>query len=258
MSLAWDPVPGATGYRLYYGTASGQYTGSFDAGNSTQAALPNLGDCVDYYVAVKAYTFAGESGQFSNEVSGWGRPAITGPSAPVANQGDQFTLNIMGGNFALGASLRLLASALPTDLQGTPLVRLDSATVISCTQMQALVTVEPLGRGMRAMEVGTFDIDFEVVNPDSTYGTTPALLTINFDSARMDINQSNTETEDRVDGQDLAWMAYAFGAVQGEPLYNPDADLDGSGLVDGSDLAFMVPGFGLCWSGTIWTASACP
>ena len=31
LKLAWDPVSGATGYQLYYGTSTGNYSSSVDA-----------------------------------------------------------------------------------------------------------------------------------------------------------------------------------------------------------------------------------
>jgi hypothetical protein len=37
--LAWDPVANAAGYRLYWGTASRQYTHTNDAGNGTNYTL---------------------------------------------------------------------------------------------------------------------------------------------------------------------------------------------------------------------------
>mgnify|MGYP006961793479 CR=1 FL=1 len=35
LNLAWDGVVGASGYRLAYGTTSGNYSASLDAGNKT-------------------------------------------------------------------------------------------------------------------------------------------------------------------------------------------------------------------------------
>ena len=97
-----------------------------------------------------------------------------------------------------------------------------------------------------------------VTNPDGLRGTGSALLRVGFDVRRADINRSNASTLDRVDGQDLSWLAYAYGAAEGAPTYSPDADLNGDGFVDGEDLALLSPGFGKCWSGTAWTVGACP
>ena len=93
MSVAWDSVPGASGYKLYYGTSSSNYTNVVDIGNTTQATL-TINDCVDYYVAAKAYNSAGESALFSNEVSGWAKPVLNSGGTINAMQGDQFTLEV--------------------------------------------------------------------------------------------------------------------------------------------------------------------
>ncbi len=70
-SLAWDANPvedNVTGYRVYYGTASRDYSGTVDAGlqiAQTVTGLPNA----HVYFAVTAYNAAGLESDFSNEVS---------------------------------------------------------------------------------------------------------------------------------------------------------------------------------------------
>jgi len=119
-----------------------------------------------------------------------------------------------------------------------------------------LVTVEATARGFRAMEVGGFTVGADVQNPDGVFGARSLALEVTYDSARADINRSDLSTQDRVDGQDLTWLAYGHGHLEGEPRYNPDADLDGNGEIDGNDLALLATDFGLCRSGNAWTA--CP
>ena len=94
VDLEWDPVPGATGYKVYYGRAPGQYTQFKDVGNRTTTTMSNLTDCSDYFMAVKAYNPYGESAEFSNEVFGWARPALTG-TAPAVMQGEQVTVDLL-------------------------------------------------------------------------------------------------------------------------------------------------------------------
>ncbi len=79
LKFAWDPVASATGYRLHYGTSSGNYSSSIDAQNNTSVAVPGLTDGARYYFAVKAYNGTTTSG-FSNEVS-----AVVPAPAPVAS-----------------------------------------------------------------------------------------------------------------------------------------------------------------------------
>jgi hypothetical protein len=80
LKLAWDPVANATGYRLHYGTSSGNYPSSIDAQNSTSVVVPGLTDGARYFFAVKAYDATTTSG-FSNEVSGVA-PASSAGSNP--------------------------------------------------------------------------------------------------------------------------------------------------------------------------------
>ena len=258
ISLQWDPVLGATGYRVYYGTSSGQYGNFMTVGNVNVATVTGLADCAEYFLAIKAFNFGGESAEFSEEISGWARPQVDAYGPAIATQGSQFTLDLSGANFDVGATLALDVTPYPVDVAGNPLIRLESVNVLSCNQIQALVTVEPLARGFRAMEVGDLSLNFEIVNPDSVFGLGAAVLEILFNPSRLDINRSDATTTDRVDGKDLVWLAYAHGSVEGQALYNPDADLNGDGWVDGDDLAYLAADFGRCWSGTAWSASACP
>jgi hypothetical protein len=256
--MEWEAVEGASGYRIYYGLSAGNYSNSVDVGNVTDVDLEGFNDCTTYHLAVKAYNAAGESLQFSNEISGWSRPEISAYGPSVIAQGGQVTLNISGSNFRSGAELLYDQADIPVDAEGTPLVRFENISVLSCSQVQALMTVEPTTRGVRAMEIGDFLLDFSIRNPDTIFGSRPVSLEITFESARSDINRSDVTTTDRVDGKDLVWLAYAFGSNEGEPYYNPDADLNGDGLVDGIDLAYLAGSFGMCWNGSSWTTSACP
>ena len=70
VTLAWDPnaEPGIEGYRLSYGTASGQYTTSIDVGNTTSHTVTGLIAGQTYYFVLQAINAAGPS-PYSNEIS---------------------------------------------------------------------------------------------------------------------------------------------------------------------------------------------
>lgn len=256
IGLAWNPVPGATGYRVYYGSRSGDYTSSIDAGATNRADLSNLSDCTTYFVAVKAYGPGGtESARYSDEIVGWAHPEIS-TSPVVAKQGDRKSVTVRGANFDRDATVSVV-SPMPLDLSGAPLVRVEDIEVVSCREILATVTLESATRGVRAAPVGDLDVAFSVTNPDGVVGGGELSLTIDLNPARCDVNRSNETTRDRVDGLDLAWLTYAYGTREGQPRYFPDADLDGSGDVDGVDLAYLAGEFGHCWDGTQWTLEAC-
>ncbi len=70
VTLAWDPNTGPDigGYRVSYGTTSGQYTTSVDVGNTTSYTFTNLLAGSTYYFVLQAYNSAGNS-PYSIEVS---------------------------------------------------------------------------------------------------------------------------------------------------------------------------------------------
>jgi Divergent InlB B-repeat domain len=70
-TLAWDPItdPSVTGYKLYYGPTSGNYTQSIDVGNVTTCIVSNLTSGSTYYFAATVHDAIGNESDFSNEVS---------------------------------------------------------------------------------------------------------------------------------------------------------------------------------------------
>ena len=70
VTLAWDPdsVSDLAGYKIYYGTASGNYQWNVDAGNVTTYTLSDLTIGATYYAAATAYTTSGLESTYSNEV----------------------------------------------------------------------------------------------------------------------------------------------------------------------------------------------
>jgi hypothetical protein len=76
-TLSWDapttnedgtPLADLAGYKIYYGSSSGSYTGSVTAGAVTNYVLTDLTPGA-YYIAVTAYNSSGDESGYSNEVS---------------------------------------------------------------------------------------------------------------------------------------------------------------------------------------------
>ena len=245
IQLAWDPVAGATGYRVYYGTQPGTYTGNMTT-SGTSATVTGLQNCTTYYLAVKAYNAAGESPSFSNELSGWARPEISAAAPGVAMQGSQVTVTVSGANFQSGAIVEMDA----------PRVTVSGVRTVSCTQMQFVATLDPPAPNIRAAQVGRWTVS--VSNPDDVFGQRSQAFEVSIDPSRFNINTTDTATQNRIDGKDTVWIARLFGSQDGGASYDPDSDFDGDGWVDGNDLAYIASNLGRCWSGTNWTAASCP
>ncbi len=254
ISLQWDQVPSADGYRIYYSTTSGEYNPQnyYQVGAVTRATVPGLQDCTMYYLAVKGFNAMGESNEFSEEISGWARPTLDA-TANTVRQGSQVEVEITGSNFMPGADVEV----------DNPNVFVDSVNSSQCSTLIVGLTVEPLSSGVQGAETGSFTLS--VINPDQVYGERDGALQVTLDSARFNFNQSDAATSDRVDGKDLVWLAGVFGVNESSALYDPDYDLNGDGSIDGTDLSYIASNMGGCWTGTNWTATdsgwdinACP
>ena len=70
VSLGWggSASPNIAGYRIHYGTASGAYSTTVDAGSSTNLTVSGLVDGVIYYFAATAYDTANLESDYSSEV----------------------------------------------------------------------------------------------------------------------------------------------------------------------------------------------
>src|SRR5262245_25038065 len=87
VQLAWDaplqadgtPIPNLAGYKLFYGSQSGQYPTMIPVGMVTTYTVTSLSAGQTYYFAAKAYDSNGTESAFSNEVS------VTLPTLPVDN-----------------------------------------------------------------------------------------------------------------------------------------------------------------------------
>jgi hypothetical protein len=77
VTLAWNapttntdgnPLTDLVGYKLHYGTSSGNYTRVIDVGNVETYKIEGL-QSGTYYFAVTAYNTSGNESDYSNEVS---------------------------------------------------------------------------------------------------------------------------------------------------------------------------------------------
>ena len=71
VELAWDPSPSSevSGYKLYYGRSSGNYTSNIDAKYNTGKVVSGLDEGQTYYFAATSYTASNLESEFSEEIS---------------------------------------------------------------------------------------------------------------------------------------------------------------------------------------------
>lgn len=291
-TLSWDPSVGATGYRVYYGESSRDYSASLDVGNTTIVTLDaDLDDCTRWFFAVTAYNSAGES-EYSEEVE-WLTPMAVdsarkdGADLPIV-QGDQFDLWISGVGFQPGAVIEIEhpdwecpAGADPGACQAwldvlRATVTVGSPQIDGCHAARVYVGVEPAASGGMPAMIGNYKVT--VTNTDQTSITNDQVFTVLTNPARFDVNRSTDFTTDRVEGADLVSIkkfleeqdAGICAAVPGtaatpcseqrvSEYYTPDLDFDGDGWIDGNELAGIIAFQGWCWDedAFAWKTSAC-
>jgi hypothetical protein len=93
---SWAPSPDSavTGYKIYYGGSSGNYTNFIVAGNVTNSTISGLAGGTTYYFACTAVNGNGGESGFSTEVS------YTVPPAPITLA----TTMAVGGRFQLAGT----------------------------------------------------------------------------------------------------------------------------------------------------------
>ncbi len=71
VSLAWDPnrEESISGYKIYYGSSSGDYGSSIDVGNRTNYTITGLENGRIYYIAITAYNNIGSESTYSEEIA---------------------------------------------------------------------------------------------------------------------------------------------------------------------------------------------
>jgi chitinase len=134
VQLAWNPSPSpqVTGYQLYYGTGSGQYSVSVDTGTATTAALSGLQVGQKYYFAALAYDAAGYDSPFSNEVS------YTVPAGDTAPPTVSITAPVDGASVPRKSTVTIRVNA--TDTGGVTTVAFYVNGQLTCTDATASYT----------------------------------------------------------------------------------------------------------------------
>lgn len=97
VELTWSPSasPDVVGYNIYYGPASGVYTGEISVGNTTNATISGLLDSTTNYFAAKAINSEGIESAYSIQTSYivpsaaaiFGRPVFSSNGVSITMKG---------------------------------------------------------------------------------------------------------------------------------------------------------------------------
>ena len=113
LNLEWNPSssPGISGYRIYYGSSSGNFTNTITLGNISNGTVPGLTGGIAYYFAVTSVDTNGVESIFSNELN----YQLGLPGAKVTSHrggAGQFQLSVTGATshtYNIQATTNLLA-----------------------------------------------------------------------------------------------------------------------------------------------------
>lgn len=209
VTLAWVPSadPSAVGYNLYYGGASGVYTNTIHAANTTNIMISGLVDGATYYFAATAYDSSGVESPFSNEAT------YTVPFANnVVNSNMPPTLNSLG-NLIINENSGMQTVGLSNITSGTANEN-QTLTVTAASSNPALIP-NPTVSYTSASSTGT--LTFAPVSNAS--GTATISVTVNDGQT-----QNNTITQT---------FTVTVNAVNPPPTLNPISDIyltEGAGV----------------------------
>ncbi len=141
-TLAWDPpvspdgtpFTGVAGYHLHFGTASGTYTQSINAGNVTSYTIGNLAEGTTYYFAVTDYDTAGNESGYSNEVSKtlastYSLTATAGTGGTISPVGSITTSTATNGTYTITSVTAPVSTSLSFSITAKQGYQISNVTV---------------------------------------------------------------------------------------------------------------------------------
>ena len=227
VTLAWDPSPDPdlSGYKLYYGAATGTYTNSIQVGNATTATVSNLTGGVTYYFAATALNSIALESVFSAETSYTTllpvnqQPTLNTLANLTINEGAAAqTVNLSGissGSASEPQTLVVTASSSNTGLIPNPNVTYNSPaasgsisfTPVALASGSATITVTVNDGGdSNNIVTRTFNIAVNSVNQSPTLNAL-SNISINEGSGVQTVNLSGITTGAANESQSLAVTA---------------------------------------------------
>ncbi len=200
VTLQWDANSEAdlAGYKLTYGTVSGAYTETVDAGNATTATAANLNAGTTYYFVVTAYNTEGLDSLPSNEVTYTSSTGNTAPAiSTIASQtiGEDTSTGALA--FTVGDAETAAGSLTVTATSSNPALVPNANIVMGGSGASRTATVTPA-----AQQNGTASISLSVSDGALTT-TSTFLLTVSAvnDAPTISSIASQTVGEDTSPGR---------------------------------------------------------
>jgi hypothetical protein len=230
VTLAWDASsdPSVTGYNLYYGGGSRNYTNTVNTGGATSAGISNLVVGATYYFAATCYNAAGLESDYSAEVAytvpagNTNVPPTLDPILDLVineNAGVQ-TVNLTGitpGSGSGVGNLTITASSSNPGLIPTPSVAYTSPNSTGSLSFapalfgfgaaSIIVTVNNGGVSNNSVS-RSFTVTVNAVNQPPTLNPIPN-LTINENAGQQSVNLSGISSGAPNEIQTLAISAFS-------------------------------------------------
>lgn len=183
VTLEWDPNTEAdlAGYKIHYGTTSGQYVQHVDVGNVTHYTITGLSDGV-YYFAATAYNTSGIESAYSNEISteivtnpctytispqsaqfgpsgGTGSVEVTAPSGCAWTAADAPPLTVSSGRSGSGSGTVTYVLPANTSANAITVTSLVAGQIFTVQQSASAFTViAAAGEGGSISPAGTVTV----------------------------------------------------------------------------------------------------
>jgi len=200
--MTWNPSPdpSVTGYNIYYGTASHDYTSMIPVGNVAGTVIDNLSENTTYFFAAKAHDAAGNESEFSNEATYSSQVVKINASQnlllqtmPAALTDDQVTFSLASGapdgvsiNSTNGALSWNTCQANANTTNSISVIITDLTNPSASTQINLLVQVSDyLGLTLASVPVQAGQGASLPVTLSASDGVTDVTFTMNWSGDRL-------------------------------------------------------------------------
>jgi hypothetical protein len=227
VTVAWNAVSGAAGYRVYQGGTSRVYTNFTDVGSATQKAVSGLAAGKTYYFAATAYNSMGIESDYSSEIA-YTIPASATPVITLTSPTNSAT-------YSAPATIHLAANVVPNGHTITKVQFLSNGILANEVTVAPFVTdLGNVNAGVysysaRMVYDGGLTVDSAAAGVTVTAGRPPPAYPLNFAADSGSLTAPFVAVGGIV-SQNL--LTTLLGS--GEAVYNFTIDLPGNYVVSAS------------------------